>query len=493
MGKPTRSIAADVNGNCKPPDANARRYAHDRTKSARWCTKRFSVASGIDGGNGRASVGAVSTAKSLFEKGDAAFKRGQWRTALQAFAGVVEAAPGNLRARLRVADALLNTGRRDLAVDVYKAIAHHSQRAGHPLLALVATKMVLLLEPSYEEELTELAALYAQGSAQVDGLWDGPKPIALGDEPAEALARDDDGLLAEAARRAAAVEGTLPYPERLPAIPLFSHLDEEAFIEVLMKLRLRRFADEEIIIREGERGESFFMIADGDVLVKRDIDDDDGGITLAHLHRGSVFGEMALISDEPRQASVVAKGDVDVLEMRRSDLIVASATHNGVSEAMKAFTRERFLRNLTATHPFFSGLSREERHGVMESFRIVTFVRGQEMIREGQVGPGLFLLLGGAASVSKMAAGERIHLATLRGGDVCGEMSLIGDQPTQANVVADEDLEALFLAHDEFKATVRQHPELMRYLAGLTDERVRQNRALLHARGLLEDDEHVMI
>ena len=165
----------------------------------------------------------------------------------------------------------------------------------------------------------------------------------------------------------------------------------------------------------------------------------------------------------------------------------------GVSDALKGFTRERFLRNLTATHPFFSGLTREERHGVMECFRIVTFPAGQELIREGQLGPGLFLLLGGSASVSKVSGGERIHLATLRGADVCGEMSLVGDQPTQAWVTADEDLEALFLARDDFKAVVREHPELIKYLASLTDERLRQNRAIMNARGLLEDDEHVMI
>ncbi len=435
----------------------------------------------------------AETAKSLFAQGDDAFKRGQWRAALQAFAGVVEACPGNLRTRFRVADALLNVGRRELAIDVYKAIAWHAIKAGHPLLGLVATKMVLLLEPAYEESLLGLAELYSKDSDRVDGVWDGPALISVGEEPARMLADDGDALLVTAAKRAAACEGTLPYPSRVPSIPLFSFLDEDAFISTLEKLRLRRFADDEIVIREGERGESFFMIADGDVMVKRDIDEDDGGVTLAHLHRGSVFGEMALISDEPRQASVVAKGDVDVLEMRRSDLIVASAMRESVSAALKSFTRERFLRNLTATHAFFSGLSREERHGVMESFRIVTFQQGQELIHEGGQGPGLFLLLGGAASVSKHAGRERVHLATLRGADVCGEMSLLGDQPTTATVTADEDLEALFLAQDDFKAVVREHPELMKYLASLTDERIRQNRALLHGRGLFEDDEHVMI
>lgn len=507
---PTPAIAVDANGSWMPPEAKAKKYATANTRrgrlamgSARSIAPRSLAVTRAERLVEPAYTGSVprggpmpvmtdGSAAQLSAHGDVAFKRGRWRQALQSFAGVVQAVPGNLQVRFRVADALLNVGQRELALDVYKAIAWHAIKAGHPLLGLVASKMILLLEPSYEDTLLALAELYSKHSERLDPLAPTPALVLVGDEPAQSLA-DDDELLHIAAARAAATDGTLPYPEALPALPLFSYLEEDAFLATVEKLRLRRFADEEIVIREGEHGESFFIIADGDILVKRDIDDDDGGVTLAHLHRGSVFGEMSLISDEPRQASAVAKGDVDVLEMRRADLVVAAASRDGVSQALKSFTRERFLRNLTATHPFFSGLSREERHSVMESFRIVTFPMGLELIQEGARGPGLFLLLGGAASVSKQAGGERIHLATLRGADVCGEMSLLGDQPTTATVTADEDLEALFLATDDFKAVVREHPELMKYLASLTDERVRQNRALLHGRGLFEDDEHVMI
>src|SRR5687768_11687033 len=166
------------------------------------------------------------TARTLFTQGDAAFRRGQWRAAVQAFAGVVEAVPGNLRARFRVADALLNTGRRDLAVDVYKAIAWHAIKAGHPLLGLVATKMVLLLEPAYEDVLLVLAELYSKDSDRVDSLFDGPELVAIGDEPAKLVDKEGDELLVLAAKRASSTDGTLPYPQHLPAIPLFSFLDE---------------------------------------------------------------------------------------------------------------------------------------------------------------------------------------------------------------------------------------------------------------------------
>lgn len=435
----------------------------------------------------------MDTSKSLFATGEAAFKRGAWRPAIAAFAGVVQARPAHLKSRFRIADALLNTGRRDLAVDVYKSIAWHAIKAGYPLRGLVATKMVLLLDPGYEDALVVLAELYSSQSDRIDRSSDGPQEPELGAEAARALTDDGDALLAKAAKIAADTEQGAAFPQKLPPIPLFSYLDEDAFIEVLGKLRLRRYADDEVIIRQGERGESFFMVADGDVLIKRDADDDDGGVMLANLHRGSVFGELALISDEPRQASAIAKGDVDVLEMKRSDLVVASSQLEGVTQALKLFTRERFLRNLTATHPFFSSLSREQRHKVGDLFKIVNFRAGHPLIKEATKGPGLFLLLGGSAEVSKAGAGDRVHLATLKGGDLCGEMSLLGDSPTTATVTAAEDMEALFLSRDDFHAVVREHPELVKYLAGLTDERLRQNRALLHSRGLLEDDEHVMI
>jgi CRP-like cAMP-binding protein len=109
------------------------------------------------------------------------------------------------------------------------------------------------------------------------------------------------------------------------------------------------------------------------------------------------------------------------------------------------------------------------------------------------------VLLGGSASVKKTATTNHgaepvtIHLATLRGGDLCGEMSMLTDGPTNATVTCSADMEALFLARDAFKAVTAQHPELLRYLAGLTDERLRKNRALLQGRAQLEDDEQVMI
>jgi cAMP-dependent protein kinase regulator len=433
----------------------------------------------------------AETAKDLFEVADLAFHRGQWRVALAAFGGVAKANKEHFKSRFRIADCLLNVGRRDLALDVYKSLAFHAIKSGHPLLGLVAVKMVILLEPAFEDILWVLAETYSKESDRVSPFNPRPDYPELTDEAASPLEADGDDLIEEAARLSL-FDDVVEYPDKLPTIPLFSHLDEDAFIEVLAKLKLRRYANDEVIIRQGERGESFYMVADGDISVVRDMDKD-SGVILGALHRGSVFGEMALVSDDPRQASALAKGDVDVLEMRRADLIVASSHLEGVTRALKAFTRERFLGNLTATHPFFTSFSKGERHRVMELFAPVSFDKGGEIITEGEAGPGIFLLLGGTADVSKTASGERVHLATLRAADLCGEMSLIHDQPTSANVTASDTVEALFLSRTDFQGIVDEHPEVVSYLSGINDERLRQNRALLVSKGLLEDDEHIMI
>jgi cAMP-dependent protein kinase regulator len=485
----------------------------------------------------------------LLEEGEAAFHRGQWRTALCCFGGVVVASPRSLSARLRVADALLNEGRRDLAMRVYGSTATAAMHAGHPLLSLVAAKMLLLLDPEHEDVVAGLASLYARDSERLDVQVELAPSAVVGAAASQRL-DDDDALVDRTAAIAAEIAAGTSGAHPLPPIPFLSHLDDDSFQAIFGLLRLRRFGDGEVILRQGERAESFFLLASGDVVVARDAEDD-GGVVLARLGPGSVFGELALISDEPRRASVLAKGDVDALEIRCSDVIVSSATQAGVSHALKQFTRERFLRNLTATHPLFSTLSREERHRVTEHFEILQFRRGDMMIVEGQRGPGLFVFLNGRATVEKSVdrdldakdefllgrrpeqkrakragafgprsasetssedSGEsqparaasqegtppptktrRVHLAHLQAGDLCGEMSMLSDQPTTATVTCTEDVEALFLGHDAFKAVVAAHPDLLRYLAGLSDERVRVNRALLFRHGLLEDDEHVML
>jgi CRP-like cAMP-binding protein len=90
----------------------------------------------------------------------------------------------------------------------------------------------------------------------------------------------------------------------LRSIPHFRVLPTPV-LEGLARVASRReFAPGQSIIRQGERGDAFYAIADGEVHVQQ------GEATVRALHRGEGFGEIALLRDVPRSASVVAAGPV---------------------------------------------------------------------------------------------------------------------------------------------------------------------------------------
>ncbi|MCK6550546.1 cyclic nucleotide-binding domain-containing protein [Myxococcota bacterium] len=419
------------------------------------------------------------------------FSVGRYEDALRGYYAVIQGAPRYTRARYRVADTLLNLGDRSRAKDVYKGLAWHYIKSGHPLLGLVACKMVLALDPAYRDILHILAELYSSESDRVADI-DLPEPPSLASGPAPVLpTATSTALFEQASRLAADTDPITQVPPKLPVIPLFSHLTEEAFIKVLGSLRLRRHTDGQRIITEGESGDSFFMLADGVVVVSKKLSGTD--TVLAHLHQGAVFGEMALVSNAPRAATVSAKGDVDLLELSRRDLEVHAGELESVTQALKKFTRGRFLANLAATSPLFRPLERADRRALMAKFKPKVVYAEDIVIEQGEPGRGLYLVLRGEFKVSKKQGGEPMTLATLRGGDVFGEISLLRDTPTTATVTATTIGEVLFLPKEEFHEVLARHPEVRPTLDELTDQRLRSQRVMLPGAEIETDDSKVMI
>ena len=78
------------------------------------------------------------------------------------------------------------------------------------------------------------------------------------------------------------------------------------------------------------------------------------------------------------------------------------------------------------------------------------------MVREGEAGGGLFLILEGQATVT-VGSHERVSLGP---GDYFGEISLLDDEPRSATVTANGPLRALFLFSFTFRPLLREHFEV---------------------------------
>ncbi len=112
----------------------------------------------------------------------------------------------------------------------------------------------------------------------------------------------------------------------LARLDLFAGLSGQDHARLAEAARDRLFGDGERIVREGEPGSSLFVIASGRVVILSGAGPSGPGREVATLDPGAYFGEMSLLTGEPRSATVAARGDCRVLE-------IDAATFRAVAEA----------------------------------------------------------------------------------------------------------------------------------------------------------------
>jgi CRP/FNR family cyclic AMP-dependent transcriptional regulator len=116
------------------------------------------------------------------------------------------------------------------------------------------------------------------------------------------------------ARRTAAAPDTTAAPEErqvqihLRKIPLLAELSDEEIIRVKQDLRIRQYSKRDIVLQKGGHGDGLMFLLSGQLQVI-DVTEDGRAIGLRMLAPGDFFGEIALINNSTRSASVVAMSD----------------------------------------------------------------------------------------------------------------------------------------------------------------------------------------
>lgn len=117
-------------------------------------------------------------------------------------------------------------------------------------------------------------------------------------------------------------------------VPLFSRLDAASISDLVGILKARAVPTGTTIIRKGDRGDAMYLIASGAV----DVETMNGKV---RLEEGDFFGEMALLSREPRIATVTAARSTDLLVLDADDFLRLLARLPDVKEKVEAVARER--------------------------------------------------------------------------------------------------------------------------------------------------------
>jgi small-conductance mechanosensitive channel/CRP-like cAMP-binding protein len=119
--------------------------------------------------------------------------------------------------------------------------------------------------------------------------------------------------------------------------------------------------------------------------------------------------------------------------------------------------------------PMFAALSDSERDQLLAIAKPLLFAAGESIVRQGQAGGSLFVLVRGEASVT--VSGTQGEVARLRNGDVLGEMSLLTGEPRNATVTAATDCDVVEIDAEGFRSVVMANPSVLEHVTDVTAAR----------------------
>lgn len=138
---------------------------------------------------------------------------------------------------------------------------------------------------------------------------------------------------------------------KLRAVPLFRDLYEPELLDIVRSATVRTYAKGSVVVREEEPGTSMFVILKGKAKVTT-AHSQGAELLVAFLREGQFFGEMALISNQPRSATVTAADDTTVLEVSKTGLetvFLKQPTLRDVLERHR-YSREQDTAERTRSH-----------------------------------------------------------------------------------------------------------------------------------------------
>jgi CRP-like cAMP-binding protein len=293
-------------------------------------------------------------------------------------------------------------------VDLYHAVA---DKGGDALAEDLLARLALRLPARGHEELSNTAAAIL---------------------PSLGALREVD-----AARRA----------ELLGQVVQFTDFGPEALTELADRVGVVLVDEAQLLIRQGEIGDTFYVLVSGSARVV--VEDASGEArTVATFVAGDAFGEAALLSHEPRSASVWLVEDSVLLGLERETFAAFLRRHPDLLQAV--FARQADL-SLVREVPLFADLSGGQVTALCRRFAPLRVEAQEAVIRQGEAGDRFYLVRDGEFEVRHgETESETQVLATLSRGDTFGEIALLRDVPRTASVVAMSPGELLQLGRADF-------------------------------------------
>jgi CRP-like cAMP-binding protein/Zn-dependent protease len=216
--------------------------------------------------------------------------------------------------------------------------------------------------------------------------------------------------------------------ELVDALPIFDDVPVDVLNEVAGRVRLRVLARNQAVFRQGDRPTAFYVVRSGVLEVVEEDPDSGKERQIRTLARGESFGELGLVTNAPRAATVRAIEDAELFEIDEGAFDRLLADMIRVPDFEPTLQQLAELRN----QPCFAHLGTDQLVELLERGEWLTVPPGQALVVEGDEGDSFYAVSSGRFDVE--AGGELKQ--TLGAGSYFGEIALLLDVPRTATVVA---------------------------------------------------------
>lgn len=408
--------------------------------------------------------GGIPDLRALRSKAEEAYLKQKWKKSLELYAELYGLISFDPKITQRLGDLHKKLGNEKEAIPYYKKTAQYYSKEGYWAKALAVGKILSEIDPSdqsFQEHMAKQVSMETQPRLEVS-----EQIIDLKDQDAIELEPQASTL-------------GKPYGT-LDTIPLFGELQAQEVAQILAKLEVRKFSPETFICLEGEMGESMFIVSEGIVEVQTK-DEQNKKIILAGLKGGDFFGEYSMVTQLPRNASVVSKTEVELLEISRKDFILISKEYPKIWVTLEAYLLERFMDTLCQKSSVFSALSPLERKMLSKKVKVKKIESQDVVMEEGSEGSEMFFVKSGQFEIFSTDQGHKIGLGEVGVGGHFGEIAMLTGKQRTATVKAKTAGELLCLTKDDARETFKENAMFMDKLSMHLRARQKERRETLEA------------
>lgn len=221
---------------------------------------------------------------------------------------------------------------------------------------------------------------------------------------------------------------------------LFNNFDDLEISTIVDALEEKKYKKDDYIIKQGDNGDNVYIIEKGELICEKVFKQGDPPTYLKTYKEGELFGELALLYNAPRAATIYAKTDCVLWALDR-------LTFNSIVKESAINKREKYKKFLE-TIPLLSTVESYELYSICDAIKTEKYEKNQYIIKEGEQGDKFFILDEGEAVATKENMNFKKQYIK---GDYFGELALLRNAPRAASVMAVTDCKVLSLDRPAFK------------------------------------------